>query len=152
MNSSRPRPGNPVKRHLVVLLDDEPRILSSLVRLLRNDPLEILATEAPARALEWIRTREVSLVIADYRMPAMDGIRFLEAVREVAPSVIRFMITGYPGESLVLKCLERGLLEVIPKPWINDQLRGMILGRLGEIDPKGPPTPLRNRAASPSPH
>lgn len=66
-------------------------------------------------------------------MPALDGIRFLEAVREIAPSVVRFLITGYPGESLVLKCLERGLLEVIPKPWDNDRLKKMILGRLQEV-------------------
>jgi DNA-binding NtrC family response regulator len=147
MDSSRPPPP---RRHLVVLLDDEPRILSSLARLLRNDPLELLTTDAPGKALEWIRTREVSLVIADYRMPAMDGIRFLEAVREIAPSVVRFMITGYPGESLVLKCLERGLLEVIPKPWDNDRIRGMILDRLRGLDTKDPSTPARNREASPA--
>jgi DNA-binding NtrC family response regulator len=147
MDSSRSRPAG---RHLVVLLDDEPRILASLARLLRNDPLELLATEAPDEALEWIRTRGVSLVIADYRMPAMDGIRFLESVREITPSVIRFMITGYPGESLVLKCLERGLLEVIPKPWDNDQLRGMILDRLREVDSRKHPHPLSNREASPA--
>jgi response regulator RpfG family c-di-GMP phosphodiesterase len=140
----------PPRRPLVVLLDDEPRILSSLTRLLRNDPLELLTTESPGQALEWIRTRPVRLVIADYRMPALDGIRFLEAVREIAPSVIRFMLTGYPGESLILKCLERGLLELIPKPWDNAELRRRLLARLGESGATKPPVPARNRLASPA--
>jgi DNA-binding NtrC family response regulator len=133
----------------VVLLDDEPRILASIGRLFRNDPVELLATDSPEAALEWVRTREVSLVMADYRMPSMDGIRFLEAVREIAPSVVRLMITGYPGESLVLRCQERGLLNVIPKPWNNERLRDLVLGRLREIGAQKAPAPRSTREASP---
>lgn len=140
----------PTARPLMVILDDEPRILSSLARLLRHDPLELLTTEDPNLALEWIRTREVTLVMADYRMPVLDGILFLEAVREISPSTFRFLITGYPGESVVLKCLKEGLLELIAKPWDNDRLRRSILQRLGEAEARaakgaGPPSPLKRR-------
>jgi response regulator RpfG family c-di-GMP phosphodiesterase len=111
---------------MVVCLDDEPRILSSLVRLLRDEPLELLATDQPDRALSWILSREVRVVMADYRMPTIDGITFLEMVQGISPSSVRLLLTGYPGESVILKSRNQGLLTIIAKPWDNNQLRRMI--------------------------
>jgi two-component system NtrC family sensor kinase len=111
---------------VVVFLDDEPRILSSLVRLLRDEPLELLTTDQPEQALSWIRSRPVRIVIADYRMPLIDGIHFLEMVEGISPSSVRLLLTGYPGDSVILKCRNQGLLTIIAKPWDNDQLRRMI--------------------------
>lgn len=143
---SSDHPGRP----LVVLLDDEPRILASLVRLFRTEPLEALATECPDEALEWIRTREVRMVIADYRMPEIDGVRFLEGVRDLSPQVVRLMITGYPDESMVVDCRKRGLLEVIPKPWNNDQLKKLVLHRLSGRRSESPSVCLGAREPSPT--
>jgi len=136
------RPPTPeVAKPVVVFLDDEPRILSSLARLLRNEPIELLTTDRPEQALEWIRSRPVRIVIADYRMPEMDGVCFLEAVQRISPSSTRLLLTGYPGESLILKSLDRGLLEMIAKPWDNDQLKQVIRRHL-----PGVPQPQRSGA------
>ena len=54
---------------LVVCVDDEPRVLASLRRLLSEEPYEMIVTHEPRKVLKLIGSRTVSLVIADQRMP-----------------------------------------------------------------------------------
>jgi DNA-binding NtrC family response regulator len=133
MSDFRPPPARErpaASKPVVVLLDDEPRILSSLGRLLRSEPLELLATDQPERALEWLRTRSVRRGIADYRMPTTDGVRFLEEVRQLSPSTNRILLTGHPGDSVLMSSLDRGLLEIVAKPWDNDRFKALVRTRL----------------------
>jgi DNA-binding NtrC family response regulator len=119
-----------VPRETVVFVDDEEAVLSSVRRLLRGEPYDLLATAGTEQALGWIRTRDVGLVISDYRMPGVDGMEFLERVREASPGVQRILLTGYPGESVALRSLKDGGLILMSKPWDNDGLIRTIRQRL----------------------
>ena len=123
-------------RPLVVCVDDEPHILNALTRLLRTEPIELRTTDDPEMAVEWTRTREVALVIADYRMPMMSGIALLRLVKAASPRTRRVMLTGCPAERMVLSAGEVGLMDLVGKPWDDDALKRMILDRLGARDPE----------------
>ena len=117
---------------VVVLVDDEVPVLRAVERLFRREPFELLTTEHPREALDWILGRKVDLVIADARMPEMTGPELLETVSTSSPETRRILFTGYPGETLVLRGLGKGLYTLVGKPWddekFKDLVRQMLLG------------------------
>ncbi len=126
-----------IERHVVVCVDDEPAILSALKRALRHEPYEVFITEQPERALKWVTTRDVSLIISDQRMPAMKGIDLLEEVSKRSPSTARVMLTAYPGEAAATPGVRSRLECMISKPWdasmLKRTIRQLLLEReLGE--------------------
>jgi DNA-binding NtrC family response regulator len=123
-------------RPLVLCVDDEPQILNALTRLLRREEIELRTTGDPEMALEWTRTREVALLIADFRMPLMSGTTLLQLVKDASPRTRRIMLTGYPGESTVISAGAAGLMDLVGKPWDDEALKQMILERLGPEAPE----------------
>ncbi|MFC1694350.1 response regulator [Candidatus Latescibacterota bacterium] len=79
------------------------------------------------KALKYIKSNSVDLVISDYVMPEMDGITFLAKVREIKPEITRIILTGYADKENAIKAInEVGLFQYIEKPWDNDDLRIII--------------------------
>jgi len=115
---------------LVVCVDDEPQILASLSRLLRQEPYRLRTTTDPEEALEWVRSGEVALLLADYRMPRMSGTTLLQIAKASSPGTARLMLTGYPGETLVIAAGEAGLMHLVGKPWDDEVLKRTIRGLL----------------------
>ena len=69
---------------VVLCVDDEPNILSSLRRLFRGRGYQVLTSTSGEAALAQMREQHIDLVISDMRMPEMNGAQFLEAVTGVA--------------------------------------------------------------------
>jgi len=120
------------RKHSVVFADDDPAILLALERALRDEPYDLLLTTNPEKALDWIRNRSVSAVIADYYMPGMMGTTLLELARSHSPRIARILLTGYPGERPILLARECGLLTLYGKPWDDRELKREIRNRLRE--------------------
>ena len=118
-----PRESTSAALPTVVVCDDDAQILSSLRRALRSEPYEVLVTEDPFQALEWIKSRAVDLVIADEFMPAMRGSELLEAITRYAPRSAKVILTGYPDAVASLPGGKEGSNLVIPKPWEEEYLR-----------------------------
>ena len=104
----------------LLLVDDEPSILSALRRLFRPEGYRVLVAEGGAPALELIAHEPVDLVISDMRMPGMDGAQFLERLRAVQPSAVRILLTGYADIGSTIAAINAGQIHrYIAKPW-ND--------------------------------
>ena len=116
---------------LIVIVDDDPEILRSLQRTLRDEPYEILTTEHPVQVLRWITERPVDLVISDQRMPDMNGTDLLEIVREYSPETACIILSGFPDTALIVEESGLSLEHLIRKPWDNAEL-AVILRRLLE--------------------
>ncbi|MDH4219846.1 MAG: response regulator [Candidatus Aminicenantes bacterium] len=108
----------------VVIVDDEEMVLESLRSFLSLETDYKVETFLLAQeALEFIKIRRVDLVISDYLMPEMDGIKFLAKVREIKPQVPRIILTGYADKENAIKAINTvGLFYYIEKPWNNDDL------------------------------
>jgi two-component system, probable response regulator PhcQ len=87
----------------VLILDDEPKVLSGLKRALRKEPYDLLCATTAHEAFAILHERPIDVVISDQDMPGMTGTAFLAKVREVYPSTHRFMLpgraAGYPNGS-----------------------------------------------------
>lgn len=78
----------------VLFVDDEPRVLRGLIRLLRDDRWQLHTAESAADALAMIADGSYDVVVSDYRMPGMDGVTLLERVRDEQPEIVRIVLTG----------------------------------------------------------
>ena len=108
----------------LLLVDDEPSILSSLRRLLRPKGFTIHTAESGKAGLEILEKEPVDLVISDMRMPEMDGARFLEQVRLRWPNTMRILLTGYADVSSTIDAINRGeIYRYVAKPWDDNDLQ-----------------------------
>ncbi|MBN8486152.1 MAG: response regulator [Burkholderiales bacterium] len=113
----------PLPQPSVLLVDDEPSVLSALRRLLRPQGYQLLQATSGADALEMLKDEPVDLIISDMRMPGMDGAQFLEASRVMAPEAVRILLTGYADINATINAINRGELHrYIQKPWDDNDL------------------------------
>jgi diguanylate cyclase (GGDEF)-like protein/PAS domain S-box-containing protein len=107
----------------LLLVDDEPNILSSLKRLFRREGYAILTAGSGSEGLELLASHDVGVVVSDARMPEMDGGVFLGKVREMYPHTVRMMLSGYTDLKSVTTAVNRGeLFCFLTKPWDDNEL------------------------------
>jgi diguanylate cyclase (GGDEF)-like protein/PAS domain S-box-containing protein len=107
----------------ILLVDDEPRILRSLYRLLLLEGYQVLTAENALVGLEQMATHDIGVVIADARMPQMDGAEFLGKIRDMYPDCVRIMLSGYTDLKSVTEAVNKGeLYKFLTKPWNNEEL------------------------------
>lgn len=89
----------------ILFVDDEPKVLEGLGRMLRvmRDEWEMRFATGGPEALEIMATGPFDLVITDMRMPVMNGLEFLKEVREKYPKVIRVMLSGHADQVLIMR-------------------------------------------------
>tara|TARA_B100000315_G_C14519205_1_gene560680 strand:+ start:242 stop:1075 length:834 start_codon:yes stop_codon:yes gene_type:complete len=110
-----------MEKPTILLVDDEPNILSSLKRLLRRENWNILTANSGKEGLEILKKNEVALIISDQRMPEMTGVEFLRQVKELYPDTIRIILSGYTEVNSIVSAINEGeVYKFITKPW-NDQ-------------------------------
>ena len=110
-------------RHLL-LVDDEENILRALVRLLRRDGYHILTAGSGQEGLAVLEEQEVGVIISDQRMPGMNGVEFLGAVKERYPETVRIVLSGYTDLNSVTDAINRGAIyKFLTKPWDDELLR-----------------------------
>ena len=107
----------------VLLVDDEPSVLSALRRLFRSQGYRIEQATSGADALALMRGTPVDLVVSDMRMPGMDGAAFLSQVRVQHPQAVRILLTGYADISATIAAINQGAIHrYIAKPWDDNDL------------------------------
>ncbi|MFI7600086.1 HDOD domain-containing protein [Actinoplanes sp. NPDC049681] len=107
----------------IVFVDDEPRILSGLRRMLRThrDRWDMSFVEGGQAALDTLHSRHCDVIVTDYRMPGMDGAQLLERVRTEFPAVARVILSGQTNEDNLLRIMVLAH-EFINKPSTPEQI------------------------------
>jgi diguanylate cyclase (GGDEF)-like protein/PAS domain S-box-containing protein len=110
--------------HTLLLVDDEPAILSALKRLLRREGYHILTANSAAEGMELLAIHEVSVVMTDQRMPHMTGSEFLAKVRVMYPGTVRIILSGYTDLRAITDAVNRGeIYKFLEKPWDDAALQ-----------------------------
>jgi len=100
----------------MMLVDDEERFLSTTKKLLSRKGLDVLTAASGSEALEKLRTNDVHVVILDVKMPGMDGIETLKAIKRAYPLVEVIMLTGHATVESAVDGLKSGATDYLMKP------------------------------------
>ena len=112
------------RERTLLLVDDEPNIVSSLKRLFRRDGYRIVTANSGAEGLERMAEYEVDVVLSDQRMPGMTGVEFLRRAKELYPATVRMVLSGYTELQSITDAINEGAIyRFLTKPWDDEQLR-----------------------------
>ena len=111
----------------ILLVDDETFTLAALERILAEiaPEYELLSVVNGAGALALIAQRPIALVITDQRMPTMDGLTLMTAIKASAPQCPMILMTGYPSPEIEQRARAAGA-QYLTKPFRVDQLAAMV--------------------------
>src|SRR3954447_55479 len=100
----------------ILFVDDEPAILDGYQRLLRGEYV-IHAANGGAAALEMLERASYAVVIADMRMPEMDGAQLLAKIAAKYPATMRIMLTGNSDMQTAVRAVNEGeVFRFLTKP------------------------------------
>jgi putative two-component system response regulator len=110
----------------LLFVDDEPRVLDALQRMLRaqRDVWDMTFVDRPEAALELLAGEDFDAVVSDVRMPGMSGLDLLCRIKESPRNrdVVVVMLTGDADSDLKRKALEGGATDLLGKPVERDDL------------------------------
>ncbi|NUL48395.1 response regulator transcription factor [Cellulosimicrobium funkei] len=127
-----------MKARILVVDDDE--ALSEMIGIvLRNDGFEPTFCADGSQALEMFRSTRPELVLLDLMLPGMDGIEVCQAIRAESDTPI-VMLTAKSDTSDVVRGLEAGADDYVPKPFKPAELVARVRARLREGETRAPET------------
>jgi response regulator RpfG family c-di-GMP phosphodiesterase len=107
----------------ILFVDDDPNVLSAMRRSL-NKVVNLETAEGGEAALALIAEGNIySVIVADMRMPGMDGVALLNHMKELAPDTVRMMLTGNADQATAIKAVNEGnIFRFLTKPCPPEQL------------------------------
>lgn len=119
----------------LLIVDDEPNVITALKRALMDEPYEIFSASSGAEGLNILKQQRIKVIISDERMPAMSGAEFLAAVKEQFPETIRIMLTGHASIAAAMKAVNAGeIYRFFSKPWNDIELKLAIRSALDKYN------------------
>lgn len=106
----------------VLLVDDEVEFLDTLLKRMRKRQVEATGVYSGEEALRILESSPVDVVVLDVKMPGMDGIDALKAIKERHPLVEVIMLTGHANVEVAIQGMELGAFDYLMKPMDIDEL------------------------------
>ncbi|QCQ21728.1 response regulator [Desulfoglaeba alkanexedens] len=106
----------------VLLVDDEVDFLETLAERLRARGMDVATSTSAEEALAKVAEQAFDVVILDLKMPGMDGIQALKALKEQKPEVQVILLTGYATVSKGIEAMKIGATDFVEKPADIDAL------------------------------
>lgn len=108
----------------ILVIDDEPHVISALMRGLEEEPYQITGAQGGKEALKLMAQHRFKVVISDERMPGMDGAELLGLVKEFYPETVRIMLTGHASIEATMRAVNSGeIYRFFTKPWNDTELK-----------------------------
>lgn len=105
-----------VAKRQVFFVDDEPKIREVVSETLEELGLKVSCFASAADCLQQLNPIMCDLVIADVKMPEMDGIELLAEIKRIAPWLPVLLITGYGDIPMAVRAIKAGATDFIEKP------------------------------------
>lgn len=114
----------------VLLMEDEVNVAKGLEMVMREEGYEVDLALTGQKALDMIRSIEFDLLVADLRLPDMDGMDVVQHLRARQPDAHVVIITGYPSVSSAVQAVRMGVSDYLRKPFTEDEFKTAVKGAL----------------------
>ncbi|MGA2403363.1 MAG: response regulator [Syntrophobacteraceae bacterium] len=106
----------------VLIVDDEVEFLETLVKRLRKRKLAVNGVTSGEAALEQLKETPFDIVVLDVKMPGMNGLDCLRAIKRSYPLAEVIMLTGHANMEIALEGMDIGAFDYLMKPIEIDEL------------------------------
>jgi DNA-binding NtrC family response regulator len=120
----------------VLVVDDEPTVIKGCRRILAQDGYEVAAAESGRDGMNRAFTERFDLVMTDLRMPDLDGMELVRALRRERPRTAVIVITGYGTVPSAVEATRLGVSEYIEKPFTPEDISQAASRALGTVPEK----------------
>ncbi|MFQ5882893.1 MAG: sigma-54-dependent transcriptional regulator [Candidatus Methylomirabilales bacterium] len=110
----------------ILVIDDEEDMLENCSRILSRLGYEPLLEPDPQKGLARFEQEHPVITLTDLRMPGMDGLEVLRAIRRIDPEALVIVFTAFATVETAVEAVREGAFDYIPKPFSTDQLRLVI--------------------------
>lgn len=115
-----------MKKPSILIVDDQPEILSALQRQFKEN-YTVYSAESAHKGLEILKDKKVTVILSDQRMSEMTGVEFLAKSISKQPDAIRILVTAYADLSATIAAVNEGKISrYIAKPWEPDEIEIII--------------------------
>ena len=116
----------------ILLVDDDKDMCESLADVLTlNSDYDVSYTTSPLAAVEMVKRQDFSLAIIDYKMPEMNGIELLRAIKQINSEAVVFMLTAFISNELIEQAKKEGASRVLSKFIWPDEIIKFIKETIG---------------------
>ncbi len=133
---------------LVLIVDDEPGILTQLSHILADEGFRTATTGKGEEALELYRARRPAVVFLDIWLPDRDGLETLQAIKALDPNAVVIMISGHGTAPTAVKAIKLGAYDYLEKPLAYNRVLEALTGALAAARDKDAQAPLELAKAS----
>ena len=112
----------PSNRYSIYIVEDNAAMRDGMAQVAQRAGLQTFAFERAETALAELAQNTPAIVITDYRLPGMDGLAFLQAVKEMIPEAAAIFITAFGSIELAVQAMQNGAADFIAKPFSMDEL------------------------------
>lgn len=112
-----------MKNHKILIVDDEPDMLSTCKAALSRDGISITLESNSPQALKRLERGSFDLIVADIKMPDLTGTELLKAAKAIDPDLPVILMTAYPEVETAVEALRAGALDYLIKPIHPEELK-----------------------------
>jgi two-component system sensor histidine kinase/response regulator len=110
-------------RYKVIIIDDEDIVLDSCTQILEGSNYDVATAANGTLGLQLVQEFQPDLVYVDLKMPGISGVEVLEKIKEIDPTIVAVVITGYATVSSAVEAMKQGAYDFLPKPFTPDEFR-----------------------------
>jgi DNA-binding NtrC family response regulator len=111
-------------------MEDEISVASGLQMVLTEEGYTVDMARTGHSALDMFSQKAFDLLVADLRLPDIDGMEVIKQVKETRPETETIVITGYPSVSSAVTAVKMGVFDYLRKPFTDDELKEAVEGAL----------------------
>lgn len=123
---SRGRDDKEMQKSKILVVDDEDVIRDSFSEWLTEAGYEVATASDGGEALDIISSQEIDIVIADLKMPGMDGIELMKRVKGADPNLPVIIMTAYGSIASAIEAMKAGAYDYLEKPFCPERVEIMI--------------------------
>ncbi len=124
----------PVYRPHVLLVEDEYSVARELEMVMQEEGYEVDLADTGQGALAKFQAKDFDLMVADLRLPDIDGMEVIRRVREIRPETKVVIITGYPSVSSAVQAVKIGVSDYLRKPFTDDEFKTAVETALQQLE------------------
>lgn len=114
----------------ILVVDDEADVRDVIRLQLEQKGLNVLEAEDGQKAIEILKSGDnmvnIGLILCDIRMPKVNGVEYIEFLKQEAPSIPIVVITGYPDTELAIGLMKKGIKDYLVKPVEKERLLAVV--------------------------